>query len=71
MVYVEMDPLGSETWRLEPVIELIKEGAVGVIPTDTVYAVTLRFISSLQFCGLLRLPCFELDAWKYRLQFRY
>ncbi|KAG6472179.1 hypothetical protein ZIOFF_069636 [Zingiber officinale] len=38
MVYVEMDPLGTETWRLDPVVELIKEGAVGVIPTDTVYA---------------------------------
>ncbi|RRT77313.1 hypothetical protein B296_00017708, partial [Ensete ventricosum] len=70
MVYVEMDTLGSETWRLEPVIKLIKEGAVGVIPTDTVYAVTPpRFTSSLQFCGLLRLPCFELDAWKYRLRY--
>ncbi|CAL9117296.1 unnamed protein product [Musa textilis] len=50
MVYVEMDPLGSETWRLEPVIKLIKEGAVGVIPTDTVYAIVcdLRSYSSIE-----------------------
>ncbi|XP_074585470.1 uncharacterized protein LOC141841226 [Curcuma longa] len=50
MVYVEMDPLGAETWRLDPVIELIKEGAVGVIPTDTVYAIVcdLKSYSSIE-----------------------
>lgn len=37
MLCVEMDPLGEDTWKLEPVIELIKDGGVGVIPTDTVY----------------------------------
>ncbi|KAL5724824.1 hypothetical protein ACHQM5_008036 [Ranunculus cassubicifolius] len=37
-VYVEVDPSGSDTWKLEPVIKLLQEGAVGVIPTDTVYA---------------------------------
>ncbi|CAA7400578.1 unnamed protein product [Spirodela intermedia] len=39
MVYVEVDPSGSDSWKLERVVELIKEGAVGVIPTDTVYAI--------------------------------
>ncbi|XP_042444323.1 uncharacterized protein YciO-like [Zingiber officinale] len=50
MVYVEMDPLGTETWRLDPVVELIKEGAVGVIPTDTVYAIVcdLKSYSSIE-----------------------
>ncbi|KAF9604070.1 hypothetical protein IFM89_001956 [Coptis chinensis] len=38
-VYVEADPSGSDTWKLEPVIELLKQGAVGVVPTDTVYAI--------------------------------
>lgn len=37
MLYVEMDPLWVDTWKLEPVIKLIKDGAVGVIPTDTVF----------------------------------
>ena len=39
MVYVEMDT-GADSWKLEPVIKVIKEGGVGVIPTDTVYALT-------------------------------
>ncbi|KAB5520937.1 hypothetical protein DKX38_025256 [Salix brachista] len=39
MLYVEVDELGADTWKLEPVIELLKQGAVGVIPTDTVYAI--------------------------------
>ncbi|PIA33773.1 hypothetical protein AQUCO_04000082v1 [Aquilegia coerulea] len=38
-VYVKVDPSGSDTWKLEPVINLLREGAVGVIPTDTVYAI--------------------------------
>lgn len=37
MMYVKMDQSGDDMWKLDPVIELIKEGAVGVIPTDTVY----------------------------------
>ncbi|KAK8918970.1 hypothetical protein KSP39_PZI022040 [Platanthera zijinensis] len=36
MIYVEMDSAGADTWKLEPVVQLIKNGAVGVIPTDTV-----------------------------------
>ncbi|XP_019052293.1 PREDICTED: uncharacterized protein LOC104591721 isoform X2 [Nelumbo nucifera] len=39
LLYVEVDPLGSDIWKLEPVVQLLKEGAVGVIPTDTVYAI--------------------------------
>ncbi|CAA0823487.1 DHBP synthase RibB-like alpha/beta domain [Striga hermonthica] len=39
LLYVEVDPSGSDSWKLDPVIELLKEGAVGVIPTDTVYAI--------------------------------
>lgn len=38
LVYVEVDPFGADAWKLDPVVELLKEGAVGVIPTDTVYA---------------------------------
>ncbi|WOL17957.1 hypothetical protein Cni_G26750 [Canna indica] len=50
MLYVEMDLMGAETWRLDPVIKLIKEGAVGVIPTDTVYAIVcdLKSYSSIE-----------------------
>ncbi|GER47499.1 threonylcarbamoyl-AMP synthase [Striga asiatica] len=39
LLKVEVDPSGSDSWKLDPVIELLKEGAVGVIPTDTVYAI--------------------------------
>ncbi|CAN6989226.1 hypothetical protein IGI04_002545 [Brassica rapa subsp. trilocularis] len=38
-VSIEVDPSGADSWKLEPVIELLKQGAVGVIPTDTVYAI--------------------------------
>ncbi|XP_057491066.1 uncharacterized protein LOC130776860 [Actinidia eriantha] len=40
LLYVEVDPSGADSWKLDPVIKLLKEGAVGVIPTDTVYAIT-------------------------------
>lgn len=39
LMYVEADPSGADGWKLEPVVQLLKEGAVGVIPTDTVYAI--------------------------------
>ncbi|XP_038998460.1 uncharacterized protein LOC120123700 [Hibiscus syriacus] len=39
LVYVEVDPSATENWKLEPVIELLNQGAVGVIPTDTMYAI--------------------------------
>ncbi|XP_052290596.1 uncharacterized protein LOC102609719 isoform X2 [Citrus sinensis] len=39
LMYVEADPSGADSWKLEPVVELLKEGAVGVIPTDTLYAI--------------------------------
>ncbi|XP_039139234.1 uncharacterized protein YciO [Dioscorea cayenensis subsp. rotundata] len=50
MLYVEMDPLWVDTWKLEPVIKLIKDGAVGVIPTDTVYSIVcdLKSHSSIE-----------------------
>ncbi|KAH7421334.1 hypothetical protein KP509_13G051500 [Ceratopteris richardii] len=38
-VYVSVDSHGSDIWKLERVIQLLKDGAVGVIPTDTVYAI--------------------------------
>lgn len=39
LMYVEADPSGADSWKLEPVVELLKEGAVGVVPTDTLYAI--------------------------------
>lgn len=36
LVYIEVDPSGVDAWKLEPVLDLLKQGAVGVIPTDTV-----------------------------------
>jgi tRNA threonylcarbamoyl adenosine modification protein (Sua5/YciO/YrdC/YwlC family) len=37
LLYVEVDPSGEDSWKLDPVVQLLREGAVGVIPTDTVY----------------------------------
>lgn len=36
---LQLDPSGSDVWRLDPLVELIRSGAVGIIPTDTVYAI--------------------------------
>lgn len=41
MLRVKVEPTGEDFWKLDPVIDLINRGAVGVIPTDTVYAVML------------------------------
>lgn len=49
MLYVEVDPSGTDIWKLDQVVELLKAGAVGIIPTDTVY-VTLWF-------------CFHFSEW--------
>uniref|UniRef100_A0A7N0V5R8 Threonylcarbamoyl-AMP synthase n=1 Tax=Kalanchoe fedtschenkoi TaxID=63787 RepID=A0A7N0V5R8_KALFE len=36
LLYVQVDPSGADSWKLDPVVELLRQGAVGVIPTDTV-----------------------------------
>ncbi|KAK4346191.1 hypothetical protein RND71_032530 [Anisodus tanguticus] len=41
LLYVQVDQLGSDSWKLDPVVELLKGGAVGVIPTDTLYIIFL------------------------------
>eukprot|EP00897_Mesotaenium_endlicherianum_P006227 jgi/Mesen1/5632/ME000283S04806 len=38
-LYLQVDPLGLDVGRLQPVIDMIKKGGVGIIPTDTVYAI--------------------------------
>ena len=48
LLYVEADPSGADSWKLEPVAELLKQGAVGVIPTDTVYVLPLLIIFKCQ-----------------------
>ncbi|EEC83936.1 hypothetical protein EE612_045544 [Oryza sativa] len=39
MLRVQVEPSGEDAWKLEPVVELINRGAVGIIPTDTVYSI--------------------------------
>ncbi|KAG8048060.1 hypothetical protein GUJ93_ZPchr0008g12698 [Zizania palustris] len=39
MLRVQVEPSGEDFWKLEPVIDLINRGAVGIIPTDTVYSI--------------------------------
>lgn len=54
MLYVKMDQSGNDMGKLDPVIHLIKEGAVGVIPTDTVYVSFLDFsFFRIHFCPKL------------------
>ncbi|XP_011007436.1 PREDICTED: yrdC domain-containing protein, mitochondrial isoform X1 [Populus euphratica] len=59
LLYVEADELGSDTWKLEPVIELLKQGAVGVIPTDTVYAIVCDLKSNSAIERLRRIKNIE------------
>ncbi|KAK9225476.1 hypothetical protein WN943_010518 [Citrus x changshan-huyou] len=49
LMYVEADPSGADSWKLEPVVELLKEGAVGVIPTDTLYATAICLSRSVSY----------------------
>ena len=49
MLRVKVEPSGEDFWKLDPVIELINRGAVGVIPTDTVYAVLLHLAFFFSF----------------------
>ncbi|WVZ04707.1 hypothetical protein V8G54_018053 [Vigna mungo] len=50
LVYTEADPSASDSWKLEPIVNLLKQGAVGVIPTDTLYAIVcdLRSHSAIE-----------------------
>ncbi|CAK7328313.1 unnamed protein product [Dovyalis caffra] len=59
LLYVEADELGADTWKLEPVIELLKRGAVGVIPTDTVYAIVCDLKSNSAIERLRRIKNIE------------
>ncbi|PPD77795.1 hypothetical protein GOBAR_DD25276 [Gossypium barbadense] len=59
LVYVEVDPSGTENWKLEPVIELLNQGAVGVIPTDTVYAIVCHLKSHSAIERLRRIKNIE------------
>jgi hypothetical protein len=36
--FVSIEDVNSDLWQLEPVIDLLREGQVGVIPTDTCYS---------------------------------
>jgi hypothetical protein len=41
MLRVTVEPSGQDFWKLDPVVDLINSGAVGVIPTDTVYDMSI------------------------------
>ena len=43
MLRVKVEPSGEDFWKLDPVVDLINNGAVGIIPTDTVYAILQCF----------------------------
>lgn len=34
-LFVQVEPDGSDSWRLDPVVEALNQGAVGIIPTDS------------------------------------
>ena len=35
---MELEPDGSDAWRADKVLDIIRSGGVGVLPTDTCYA---------------------------------
>ncbi|KAL4577110.1 hypothetical protein LXL04_013213 [Taraxacum kok-saghyz] len=55
LLYIEVDPDGSDTWKLDSAVELLKQGAVGVIPTDTVYAMVCDMTNHDAIARLRRL----------------
>lgn len=59
LFYVEVDPSGEESWKLDPVVKLLKEGAVGVIPTDSVYAIVCDMNSQSAIERLRRIKSIE------------
>ncbi|KAL3813897.1 hypothetical protein ACJIZ3_015165 [Penstemon smallii] len=59
LLYVEVDPFGSDSWKLDPIVELLRNGAVGVIPTDTVYAMTCDLRNSSAIERLRRIKDIE------------
>ncbi|XP_028771337.1 uncharacterized protein LOC114728593 [Neltuma alba] len=81
LLYVEADTSGSDSWKLEPVVNLLNEGAVGVIPTDTLYAIVcdlrshsaierLRRIKKIEASKPLSILCHSLrDIDKYTIGF--
>ncbi|KAL6900927.1 hypothetical protein ACP4OV_005603 [Aristida adscensionis] len=46
MLRVTVEPSGGDFWKLDPVVDLINRGAVGVIPTDTVYSIVCDLSNS-------------------------
>jgi tRNA A37 threonylcarbamoyladenosine synthetase subunit TsaC/SUA5/YrdC len=68
MLRVTVEPSGQDFWKLDPVVDLINSGAVGVIPTDTVYDMS---ILSLHFslCSVSR-DCEVAAIFTLRTAFR-
>ncbi len=37
-MYLQVEPESWDMWRLAPIVQILRKGGLGVIPTDTVYA---------------------------------
>ncbi|KAL4192442.1 hypothetical protein AMTRI_Chr06g172060 [Amborella trichopoda] len=61
-LYVNVDPQGADTWKLDPVVRLLQDGAVGVITTDTVYAIVCDLKSHSSIERLRRIK--DIDSLK-------
>ncbi|CAN4079098.1 unnamed protein product [Withania somnifera] len=66
LLYVQVDQFGSNSWKLDPVVELLKGGAVGVIPTDTLYAIVCDLSSHSAIERLRRIK--EIEPSKIHIQ---
>ncbi|KAH1193856.1 Uncharacterized protein GmHk_19G054797 [Glycine max] len=64
LVYIEADPSASDSWKLEPIANLLKQGAVGVIPTDTMYAIVCDLRSQSAIERLRRIK--NIEASKFQ-----
>jgi len=53
--YIEVSEDGSDSWRLDTAVDLLQRGGVGVIPTDTMYALVCDINNATAVDALYRI----------------
>ena len=60
---VSIDDFYSDSWKLERVIDTIKNGGIGVLPTDTCYSFVTRIDSKEGVNRLINLKGMQIVFW--------
>ncbi|EFJ26848.1 hypothetical protein SELMODRAFT_441705 [Selaginella moellendorffii] len=60
--HLEIDQFGSNLWKLDQVVSLLQDGGVGVVPTDTIYAIVCDLHNRAAIERLYRIK--DMDAKK-------